>query len=250
MTAARTATEGLNSEIAVSLETTSGRVFVKGRPVGRSATTQRREAAINPYVRHLAPRLLWQARTGSWDLLGFEHAPGSHADYAPGSRHLGVVVDVLRQLGTTQCPEQPEVRNAEQRWSEHLDDPGTAELFAGETLLHTDFNPLNLLIHGDTTRIVDWAWPTRGAAFIDPACWIVRLIAAGHSARSADAWARQCPEYAAAPSHATALFALATCRMWNEIAQHEPAPWKRHMAIAASRWLAYTGTTVDVGPRD
>ena len=100
VTAAHTASAGLNSEIAVILETDGGWVFVKGRPAGRPAVTRRREAAINPYVRHLAPRLLWQANTGGWDLLGFEHVSGRHANYAPGSGHLAVVVTVLCQLGT------------------------------------------------------------------------------------------------------------------------------------------------------
>jgi len=243
VTAAHTASAGLNSEIAVILETDGGRVFVKGRPAGRPAVTQRREAAINPYVRHLAPRLLWQANTCGWDLLGFEQVSGRHANYAPGSGHLAVVVTVLCELGTLRCPDQPEIKHAEQRWSAHLDDPDAAELFAGDTLLHTDFNPLNLLIHRDTARVIDWAWPTRGAAFIDPACWIVRLIAAGHTPHSAQAWARRCPAYATAPANAIALFALASSRMWQEIAQHDPAPWKRHMATAARTWLASSDLT-------
>jgi hypothetical protein len=249
VSAAHTASEGLNSELAVLLETAAGRVFVKGRPAGRPAVTQRREAAINPYVRHLAPRLLWQVRTDGWDLLGFEHVAGRHADYAPGSNHLGVVVDVLRRLATIRCPTQPEIKHAEQRWSGYLDDPDAAELFAGEALLHTDLNPLNLLIHGSTAHVIDWAWPTKGVAFIDPACWIVRLVAAGHSLHSAENWARQCPAYAAAPDHAIAFFALATCRMWEEIAQHEPVPWKQHMAAAARTWLASTGTTSRLSTR-
>jgi RIO-like serine/threonine protein kinase len=37
-------------------------------------------------------------------------------------------------------------------------------------LLHTDFNPLNILLGPDRVWIIDWAWPTRGASFIDAAC--------------------------------------------------------------------------------
>ncbi|MGH3608727.1 MAG: hypothetical protein ACRDRD_11660 [Pseudonocardiaceae bacterium] len=33
----------------------------------------------------------------------------------------------------------------------------------GDTLLHTDLDPLNVLIN-DTARVIDWAWPTCGAA--------------------------------------------------------------------------------------
>jgi hypothetical protein len=236
---AHTASEGLNSEIAAFLHTAAGPVFVKGRPAGRAAVTQRREAVINPYVRRVAPRLLWQLDTDGWDVLVFEHVEGHHADYTPGSDHLGLVVDLLRQLATIGCPDRPEIKRAEQRWTDYLDAPGAVEQFAGDTLLHTDFNPLNVLIHGTTAHLIDWAWPTKGAAFIDPACWIVRLIAAGHTPQSAERWARQCPGFATATDHAVTLFALATYRMWKQIAQHEPVPWKQHMATAAHTWLAY-----------
>jgi hypothetical protein len=236
---ARTASEGLNSEIALLLQTADGPIFVKGRPNGGTATSQRREAAINPYVRHVAPRLLWQAASRGWDLLGFEHIPGRHADYAPGSDDLEAVVEVLRRLGETRCPVLPEVKYAEQRWSGYLDDPDTAHLLAGETLLHTDFNPLNVLVHGQRARVIDWAWPTRGAAFIDPACWLVRLIAAGHSPDSAEQWALRCPAFATAPEHAITVFARATCRTWAEIEQNEPVPWKQDMAKAAQQWRDY-----------
>jgi hypothetical protein len=235
---AHTASEGFNSEIAAVLQTAAGPVFVKGRPAGRSAVTQCREAVINPFVRQVAPRLLWHLDTGNWHVLVFEHVQGHHADYTPGSDHLGLVVDLLRQLATIDCPDRPEIKRAEQRWTEHLDAPDAAEHFVGDTLLHTDLNPRNVLIHGSTARLIDWAWPTKGAAFIDPACWIVRLIAAGHTPQSAERWARHCPGYAAA-DHAVTLFALATHRMWEQIAQHEPVPWKQHMATAARTWLAY-----------
>jgi RIO-like serine/threonine protein kinase len=37
-------------------------------------------------------------------------------------------------------------------------------------LLHTDFNPLNVLMTADGAWIIDWAWPTRGAeSSIQPA---------------------------------------------------------------------------------
>lgn len=236
---ARTVGAGLNSEIATFLDTAAGTVFVKGRPTGRPALTQRREAIINPYVRRVAPRLLWRLETGSWDVLVFEHIDGRHADYTPGSDHLGLVVDIIGQLATIDCPDRPEIKRAEQRWADHLDDPGAAGQFAGDTLLHTDFNPLNVLIRNTKTHLIDWAWPTKGAAFIDPACWLVRLIAAGHTPQSAEHCARQCPGFATAPEHAITLFALATCRMWEQIAQHEPVPWKQHMATAARTWLAF-----------
>jgi hypothetical protein len=238
-TRARTVSEGLNSEIAVIVDTAAGQVFIKGRPVGRAE--QQREAAVNPYVRHVAPRLLWRVVTGGWDLLGFEWLAGRHADYAPGSDDLDSVVKALHQLGETRCPEHPEIRQAERRWSSYLDDRDDAGLLAGNTLLHTDLNPLNVLVHHGTARLIDWAWPTRGAGFIDPACWLVRLIAAGHSPESAEGWASRCPAFATAPNAAITVFAHASSRMWDEIEQHERVPWKQDMAKAAHQWREFRG---------
>ena len=51
-------------------------------------------------------------------------------------------------------------------------------------MLHTDFNPLNILLGPVRVWIIDWAWPTRGAAFIDAAYFLIRAMAAGHTASS------------------------------------------------------------------
>ena len=66
-------------------------------------------------------------------------------------------MDRLRQIP---CPELP-VKHATQRWAAYLDVQACAWL-NGDCLLHTDFNPLNVLITPQATWIVDWAWPTRG----------------------------------------------------------------------------------------
>jgi hypothetical protein len=63
-----------------------------------------------------------------------------------------------------------------------------------------DFNPLNVLITPARTWIVDWAWPTRGAAFIDPACFVLRLMAHSHTPASAERWARQCAGWTKPPA--------------------------------------------------
>lgn len=76
---------GFSSQIAVTLDTASGRVFVKGmRRDHADAWTQQREAAVNPHVVPLGPRLLWRVTAGGWDLLGFEHLTGRSADYSRG----------------------------------------------------------------------------------------------------------------------------------------------------------------------
>ena len=90
-----------------------------------------------------------------------------------------------------------------------------------------------------TAWIIDWAWPTRGAAFIDPACFLLRLMLGGHTAAQAEAWAAQCDSWAAAPDKAIDAFALACARLYAEIAYEDPQPWKQRLATAARDWARH-----------
>jgi hypothetical protein len=137
----------------------------------------------------------------------------------------------MRQLGEICCPALP-MKQAEHRWSSYPDAP---ELFAGEHLLHTEWSPGNVLVN-DAAHLVDWAWPTRGAGWIDPACWVVWLVASGHSPRSAEAWAAQVPAWHAAPRDSLNAFARVQATMWDGIAQDGPEPWTQRMAGAARQW--------------
>ncbi|WP_333774494.1 hypothetical protein [Streptomyces sp. IBSBF 3136] len=111
--------------------------------------------------------------------------------------------------------------------------PGTADLLAGRTLLHTGLAPHNVLVN-DRAHLIDWAWPTRGAAWIDPAVLILRLLEAGHSLTSADSVARQFPSWRSAPGPAVQAFTAANAAAWVEIARTDAAPWKAAMARHAS----------------
>ena len=235
---AETASEGLNCEIAAFAYTQAGCVFVKGlRSDDPSAWTQQMEAMINPHVRPVAPRLLWQIETGGWNILGFERIDGRHADYSPGSRDLPKVVQAMRLLGQLPCPGLP-LKRAEERWAPYVDNAAALELLRGDSLLHTDYNRLNVLI-SHAAHIIDWAWPTRGAAWIDPACFILRLMAAGHSPPGAEAWARQVPSWHTGSKEAVGTFAAASARLWDEIAGNDPQPWKQEMSTVTHEWLRY-----------
>ncbi|MGE5288467.1 MAG: hypothetical protein ACM3ML_14970 [Micromonosporaceae bacterium] len=242
---ARTAAAGLNSRLALILDTATGTVFVKGLPADHSgAVRQQREAMINPHVRPVAPALLWHAHDTGWDLLGFQYIPGArHADYTPASPDLPQVAAVMNRLHQIPCPPGLPVKDATQRWASYLDG-GTAAVFAGDHLLHTDFNPLNILITPAAAWIIDWAWPTRGAAFIDPACFLIRLISHGHTPEGAEQWASHCAAWAGAPRGAVDAFATASARLYTEIAAEDPQPWKRRLAKAAHRWAAHRGVPI------
>lgn len=194
---------------------------------------------IAPYVEKLSTRLLWRLRVGGWDLLVFEQIEGRHADYTPGSPDLPLVIDVMRRLGDLRCPDKPACKRAEDRWAAYMDHHDAIDELIGDRLLHTDFNPCNVLIEtpGKRARLIDWAWPTRGAAWIDPCCLIIPLIAAGHTPGGAEAWASRIPAWHTGSRPAIGAFARASARLWHEIAEDDTAAsWKAGMARAAQRW--------------
>jgi hypothetical protein len=237
--AARTAAAGKNSAIAALLSTADGRVFVKGlRTEDPRVVSQEREAAISKYVTPLSPELLWHTEVDGWNLLGFQAAPGRHADYTPGSADLPKVVAAMRRLALLWCPDLPQLKRAERRWAAYVE-PADLPLLRGDTLLHTDYSPDNVLIDGPVARLIDWAWPTLGAGFIDPSCLVVRLIFAGHTPTQAEACVSPAPAWTSAPPRAVDVFASALARMWTQIADADPNPWKDGMAKAAEVWAAH-----------
>ena len=130
--------EGRNSEISVIVRTDNEAIFVKGRKADHpQAWAQDRERIINPYVRHISPRLKWSSSNDEWELLGFEYIPGAHVNYAPGSADISKVLRTLRQL--QEIP-PPDIQNeADQRWAAYTSTP---ELLACmSNLLHTDWPP-------------------------------------------------------------------------------------------------------------
>lgn len=237
---AKSAVSGFSSQIAVTLDTVNGRVFVKGmRQDHARAWTQQCEAVVNPHVVPIGPRLLWRVTADGWDLLGFEHLTGRSADFSPASTDIFLVVEAMAALGRIPCPDV-ELKDAGQRWGAYLDDPADAALFTGTALLHTDWNHTNALITGtDAVWLVDWAAATRGAAWIDPACWVVWLIFAGHAPSEAEQWAAKAPAWSTAPARALDLFAAAQARGWQRIADKHPHAWTHRLRDAAAQWAIY-----------
>ncbi|MGP9021182.1 aminoglycoside phosphotransferase [Streptomyces sp. BR1] len=233
---AETISAGLNSALSVRIHTAAGAVFLKGlRTDHRWAWTQQREADINPYVTPLAPRLLFHVVADGWDVLGFEAIDGHHADYSPGSPDLPKVVDAMRLLGETPCPDI-ELRRAEQRLAGYVDNPADAEMFKGDALLHTDWNNHNVLVTDDHAHLVDWGWATRGAVWLDPAHWIIWLIAAGHTPAEGEKLVSQVPGWSTAPPAAVDAFAAASSSLWDEIAGNASDGWTSRQRSAARQW--------------
>jgi hypothetical protein len=242
ITAVRTATAGQNSPLAAIIDTSNGKVFAKGMPSDhRRVITQAREAAIAPLVSGISPALLWHLDEAGWNVLGYQYAPGRHADYTPGSPDLDRLVQLMNTLNTIKVPDDHgPFKQADDRWKPYLDDPESAAVFAGPVLTHSDWTPDNVLISADRAWLIDWAWPTLGAAWTDPACWILRLMASGgHTAPQAEQQASRLPAFQNAdPAHID-LFAAANVRLWAEVAQSSTSSWTKKMAHAAQAWSAY-----------
>lgn len=236
---------GLNSPLAAVISTETAKVFVKGLPSGhRQAKTQLREAAAAPLVQGISPELLWQFDEAGWNVLGFAHIEGRAANYRPGSPDLQLIIDLMTALAAVEVPGGHEpVKYAEDRWKSYVEDPRDAEVLAGPSLIHTDWMPDNVLISGGRAWLVDWAWATLGAAWIDPACWLLRLMAHGHTADEAEALARHLLAYATAdPAHVD-IFARANVTMWTEISEQHTrentAAWIMTLALTARKWAQH-----------
>jgi hypothetical protein len=79
---------------------------------------------------------------------------------------------------------------------------------------------------------------TDGARF-DAACFLIRAMAAGHSASQAEALAARCPGWQQAPSAAIDVFALASARLYDEIARNDPQPFKQCLASVTGVWFRH-----------
>jgi hypothetical protein len=241
VTDARPVHGGQNSALALLLDTDHGRVFCKGiRSDERGRVlTQRSERLINPLVQHVSARLVAHLRADGWDLLVFTHIAGRHAELRPGSPDLPKITTVLDTIAAIEPPPSG-LHCIEHRWRGYSRD---ADRLAGDRLLHTDLNPRNILV-GSAARIVDWAWPTLGAAWIDTACLALQLIAAGHHPAQAENWAKTTSTWRHASDDAITVFLKINTRMWHQIASADPQPWKTASHRSALRWATFHKTSM------
>lgn len=231
---------GWNHEIAFTADSPQGRVFVKGLPSGNSKVAgQAREAGIARYVTAVSPKLLCHFEDFGWDVLVFRALAGRPARYSPGSEDLRLVANLLQMTGSIAVPAGHEpVKRAEDRWRNYVPEPADALALAGDTLLHTDLLPGNVMITPEGAWLVDWAWPTFGASWIDAACWLVCLLAGRHTVAEAEHWASRVPAYARAAPRDVDMFARTLTAMWEEIRDDQTGAshlgWQ--MAAAARTW--------------
>jgi hypothetical protein len=229
---------GSISDVAAVLETRDGRFFCKGASGDNpKAWMHRNEARINFCLPPQVPGLCWQVEADGWLLLGFEYVRGRHPDLRPGSRDLPALAATLTTMAAalTPCPAK-KVQAATARWADRV----AAEFVDGNTLLHTDVTPYNFLIHDAGIAVVDWSMPCRGAAWIDSALMVIRLIRAGHSPEQAEIWAGRIPEWQAADPQAVNAFSTGIAALSRERQRQRPtAAHLDPLASAAERWACF-----------
>jgi len=259
----RSAEVGLTSGVAAHLTTTTGVAFLKAAPAAAPVAAHLlRERAANRALPAgvPAPRLLWAADVDGWHLLIFEHAAGHEANLSPDSPNLPAVLDAISAIPTPcSWPAAPSItgkvaallRVAEEQLAETPADAGEygplvkaldLDELAGTTLLHADLHAGNLLVDGDRCRIVDWSMACQGAAWVDVALLMPRLVDAGHTPAEAEEVAARVPAWSSAPADVvTALAAtraLFAARMADIGPEHLRA--KRLRTAAACRaWVEY-----------
>lgn len=187
------------------------RVFAKAIRTGDGlAGPYRSEAAAAQVLSGLVPtpEVLFTVEKAGWFVVVFEFVQGRHPRL-DRSAELGGVLELLdlmaRALTPSPLPGVPTVvqmYGSKMRcWTMFADQgaPPDVDPWAvrnldrlvvlegrwlpwaeGETLLHTDVRPDNLLVTEDgSVTVVDWAWPCRGAAWVDLALLGPAIAGAG-----------------------------------------------------------------------
>lgn len=225
---------GLTCSFAARLDTVQGSFFIKGASGAGGKEGQRWERAVAPLVAGVGPALRWRVEAAGWEVLGFEWVDGAHADLSPGSADLALVADVLVTAQALRVPDGLPVQPLADRLSEFLS-PGERDLLVGDSLLHTDTNPHNLLAGKNRAWLVDWAMPAAGPAWVDVAYTAVRLMEDGATGGEARAWAGQFPSWASADPKAVSAFVSATCRQWEaRIGPRDSRPSNDRFAVLAA----------------
>ncbi|WP_280366634.1 phosphotransferase family protein [Nocardia wallacei] len=154
------------------------------------------------------PTVLFSLETDGWLVTAFEAVEGRHPRLDQPTE-LAAVLHAVEQLATalTPCPleDVPTIAQsygtALTGWQEFAADGPPADLdewprrnltrlaelettwmgyAAGNTLLHTDIRPDNLMIRSDgSVVVVDWAWPCVGAAWVDAVSLAPSMLAVG-----------------------------------------------------------------------
>ncbi|WP_233226320.1 phosphotransferase [Amycolatopsis sp. CA-126428] len=263
VTVIRDVAEGQNCNLALVVRGDAGEVFLKG-VVGISPRMRwlRNEAAAGDLVRGIAPSTRFSADIEpEWFVVGFEYVEGRAADFTPGSSDLEIVASTVAEISRHPAgPAAPlSERWASSDWWVKLEEVApdqvadwdlealtkwsalTADLVGGTSLLHTDLHEHQFLISDPTAsvRVIDWGRPAAGAAWVDDAFLVIRLIAAGHQPAEAERWAASIPSWSAGSDEAVTSFACYVAGLWSYRGTTSPFPGASGLSRAAKTYARY-----------
>ncbi|MGK5680147.1 aminoglycoside phosphotransferase [Actinoplanes sp. URMC 104] len=228
---------GDHAEIAARVAGRHEMVFVKAASSDSGVRSLRYELQVSRAVTvPYSPAVAWDFQTDGWLVAAFEYCPGPHADLSPGSPDLDLLSAAVKDLGETPAPERVSLFGPAARLG--FTDPA----MDGDMLVHTDLNPANLIVTPAGLRIVDWAYTTRAAAWLEPALLTPWLIGSGHTPEQAETWLAQTPAWSTTTPEVLDRFASANAVKWAAKAQQNTATWVHDLAAWTGRWAAHRST--------
>ena len=123
-----------------------------------------------------------------------------------------------------------------------------ADAGRGESMIHLDVRSDNVLITSrDGAVLVDWAWGSRGAPWLDVVILLINVSQYGpHTPAELDDIVAAHPLTRAVDPWLITLIVLGMTGLLESRGRAEPPPalptirtWQRHAALGAGRWLRY-----------
>ncbi len=228
------AVSGDHAEFAATVTGTAGRVFVKAALSDLGVRSLRHELLVGEELKppH-SPAVKWHFETQGWLVVGFEQLDGRHADLSPGSPDLDLLAAAVKGLGES----DPSLFSPSGRLG--FSHPA----MDGDALVHTDLNPANLIVTSNGPRIVDWAFATKAAPWVELALLVQWLIGSGHRAAQAEDWMAQCPAWGAAGTEVLDHFAIKNAAKWSAKAEAKSESWVRDLAAWTGQWAQFRSRT-------
>ena len=227
------ASSGDHAEIAATVTATAGKVFVKAASSEFGVRSLRYELLVSTAVPlSCSPAVEWAFESDGWLVIGFEHCEGPHADLSPGSPDLDLLEVAAKELGATPAPDLPLFSPAGRLGFAH-------PAMEGNALVHTDLGPANLIVTPRGLRIVDWAFTTKAAAWVELAMLVPWLIGSGHAPEQAEAWLTRFPAWQEINAEVLDEFASMNAAKWSAKAGQTTVRWMHDLAVWTGRWSTY-----------
>lgn len=224
------APSGDHAEIAATVTGTGGTVFVKAAHTDMGIRSLRYELLVSEVIKppH-SPAMQWHFETDGWLVAAFEQLDGPHANLSPGSPDLDLLAAAIQEPRGLSEPVPPLFSPSSRLGFSH-------PAMDGDALIHTDLNPANLIVTTGGLRIVDWAYATRAAPWVELALLVQWLIGSGHTPRQAEDWLAQSPAWATASTAALDHFAISNAAKWSAKAQASSMTWVHDLAAWTGQW--------------